>query len=561
MNVRRVARLLLPLMLLLVAFPAHAAAGWTVALTDKPISQLAVDQHNNLRVYAAGNDANQNAYVYRSEDGGISWEWAGTGLGQFTVFSFASSFTEPDRLLIGGWNNVTHTGALYKSSDAGNSWTSIGSLVGNQPAQAVGFGNDTAETMFVGTDLALWVSYDSGNSFSQDRAGLCPTPNVHAFAGDYQEPGTLYFGLDAGTCGGVFTSPDSGKVLFVASNGLPGFNPTTTVLKLAADINNGTGLALAGVPSAARVQTGPVPYSLWRTDNHGTLWTPVADTDPISGIVWDGANDFNVYYTSSSGLYVSHDQARTFNWASSAGAGGPVTFMARPARLLVGSTHGVAVFDLASGPISQTVPATSNPAPAAPGAAPVSTAGAKPVATPLGSGQSFTFPQTGHTVSGVWLDYLKSHGDVDISGYPRSEVIVDPLSGLTVQYFQRFVLEWHPELGFIQRRLLTDAIHPGLDAAVPNPGGSTVYFSQTGHSVSDTAPNGDHTGFLSFFLAHGHEATFAYPLEEPKMVNGRWTQRFQAAVMEAHAENPDPYKVQLELLGDEYIAAKGLGFK
>ncbi|MDE3078277.1 MAG: N-acetylmuramoyl-L-alanine amidase, partial [Chloroflexota bacterium] len=74
-------------------------------------------------------------------------------------------------------------------------------------------------------------------------------------------------------------------------------------------------------------------------------------------------------------------------------------------------------------------------------------------------------------------------------------------------------------------------------------------------------PNGDFTGFLSFFLAHGHEATFAYPLEEPKMVNGRWTQRFQAAVLEVHPENAAPYKGQLELLGDEYIAAKGLGFK
>ena len=369
-------RLLLPFLLLLVAAPAQAAGAWTASLTNLSITYLAVDQHNNNTVYAAGNDASQNAYVYRSTDGGVTWTPASQGLGQFTVFSFASSFTQPERLLIGGWNPATHQGAFYKSNDGGNSWTSMSALIGNQPAQAVAFGNDTADTMFAGTDQQLWVSYDGGSTFTMDRAGACPTPNVHAISGDHQiqeampfadtfaPTGSLYLGLDAGTCGGVFVSPDSGTTLINASNGLPGLNPTQSVLQLAADTNNRSGLALAGVPAAAHAQTGPVPYSLWKTQNHGLLWTPVADTDTISSIVWDGANDFNAYYTSTSGLYASHNQGATFNWVSNAGASGPVALMSSPSRIIVGGAHGVGVFDLSTGAaIPTSPPAGNSPAP------------------------------------------------------------------------------------------------------------------------------------------------------------------------------------------------------
>ncbi|MHB8618381.1 MAG: WD40/YVTN/BNR-like repeat-containing protein, partial [Chloroflexota bacterium] len=121
----------------------------------------------------------------------LTWSWSGNGLGQFTVYSFASAFARPDSLLIGGWNQTSHTGALYKSDDGGATWTNISRLVDNQPAQAVAFANGTEQTIFVGTDLQLWVSYDGGKTFAGDSAGACPTPNVHAIAGDQQQPGSL----------------------------------------------------------------------------------------------------------------------------------------------------------------------------------------------------------------------------------------------------------------------------------------------------------------------------------------------------------------------------------
>jgi hypothetical protein len=53
------------------------------------------------------------------------------------------------------------------------------------------------------------------------------------------------------------------------------------------------------------------------------------------------------------------------------------------------------------------------------------------------------FPETGHVVSYAFLDYYRSHGGLDIFGYPRSEFMLE--NDRIVQYFQRARMEWHPE--------------------------------------------------------------------------------------------------------------------
>lgn len=53
------------------------------------------------------------------------------------------------------------------------------------------------------------------------------------------------------------------------------------------------------------------------------------------------------------------------------------------------------------------------------------------------------YPQTGHTLSYAFLLYFDSHGGLDISGYPITELLME--QGTVVQYFQRAKMEWHPE--------------------------------------------------------------------------------------------------------------------
>ncbi|HEX5417411.1 MAG TPA: hypothetical protein VFZ25_17235, partial [Chloroflexota bacterium] len=181
---------------------------------------------------------------------------------------------------------------------------------------------------------------------------------------------------------------------------------------------------------------------------------------------------------------------------------------------------------------------------------------------------------TGHTVSGDWLGWIRAHGDVDTVGLPRTNVIRDPATGQQVQYFQRVILEYHPENSGdqrFQRRLLGDSLYPGADPPVgasnPPPGPARYFPAASGgtptglgHFVADYTRSGQYVGFKSFFDSHGGVAVLGFPKEEPKLRDGLWTQRFQAGVLQYHSGNPPGYRVQLELVGDEYIKAKGLGY-
>ncbi len=194
---------------------------------------------------------------------------------------------------------------------------------------------------------------------------------------------------------------------------------------------------------------------------------------------------------------------------------------------------------------------------------------------------------TGYAVSGPWLEYLRTYGDVDNLGYPRSPVVVDPMDDTQcVQYFQRVVLEWQPDNPpeyRIQRRLLAaSSAKAAPPARASGPNGHDYWhfpFGERGlgHAVSNTAPDGTRIRFKEYFDRHGGENAFGYPMEPPALRRGadgvtRWTQRFQAAFFEHHAEfdqdglKPEtdlPWRtwvVQLRLLGDEYLREEGLPF-
>jgi hypothetical protein len=76
-------------------------------------------------------------------------------------------------------------------------------------------------------------------------------------------------------------------------------------------------------------------------------------------------------------------------------------------------------------------------------------------------------------------------------------------------------------------------------------GASTcAYAQETGHNI--------HGLFLEYYLAHNGAANFGMPLTEAFIENGFLVQYFQRARMELHPENPEPFRVLLGLLGEQY---------
>jgi photosystem II stability/assembly factor-like uncharacterized protein len=547
---------------LTVVSPLHAGVGaFTTQLSGRTFNHIAVDPANPKVVYAAGSDTSMNTYLFKSVDSGSTWAATGTGLGQFVVFALAVGKANDSIVYIGGYNFNSHTGALYQSTNAGTSFTQVASNLGDNSVQAIEIDPTNASVSYVGLNHGLAKSSD-GTTWSM-LPGMVNN-NVQSLAIDHSPVPVLYAGTNATSNPGVWKSMDGGQTWTVINNGLP----AGSVLYLAVDVTINSTL-YAGVANAP-----DQPFQLLKTTNAGQQWTSLRQTDPMTALVVDSQNGLNVYYETQNSVFGSGDGGTTWKQIYTSGGGALGVDGLNPQTYYVGASNGL---------LTYTAPPALLPTPTP---APLPSPGT----TPLGSGASFTFPQTGHTVSGIWLDFLKTHGDVDNLGYPRTEVIADPANNSqTAQYFQRLVLEYHPEQQApyqIQRRLLGDILYPGVDPAVDpaanRPSGDAVYFPNTvgrgsGHFVANVAPDGSPTLFKQYFDTHGKEDAFGYPKEEPKqrqLADGQmhWTQRFQSAVFEYHGENDKAglnpsgvpwrnFRVQLELLGDEYIAKNNLPFK
>jgi hypothetical protein len=192
---------------------------------------------------------------------------------------------------------------------------------------------------------------------------------------------------------------------------------------------------------------------------------------------------------------------------------------------------------------------------------------AKPIlpATVPGTG-SQTFAATSKTVNGVFLDYWNSNGGLAQQGYPISDMMQEQSQTdgkfYTVQYFERAVFEYHPELSGNNQVLLSllgvfryNSIYPnGASGQVADKSGT--FFAQTGHYVGGE--------FLKYWQSHGGLAQQGYPISdeftEVSPLDGKsyTVQYFERAVFELHPENQAPYNVLLSQLGTfQYGASYG----
>jgi len=173
---------------------------------------------------------------------------------------------------------------------------------------------------------------------------------------------------------------------------------------------------------------------------------------------------------------------------------------------------------------------------------------------------SRTFPETGKTVKGPFLDYWDANGGLVQLGYPISDEIQEKSDTdgktYTEQYFERAELEAHPEnkapndvlpslLGVYRYK---EKYPNGAPNEVPNTAPGSVLFKETGKRLGGP--------FLDYWNANGGLARWGYPisdeLREKSALNGQpyTVQYFERAEFELHPENKPPYNVLLSQLGN-----------
>ena len=189
-----------------------------------------------------------------------------------------------------------------------------------------------------------------------------------------------------------------------------------------------------------------------------------------------------------------------------------------------------------------------------------------PVATPtpipveaIPGNNSRTFPETGKTVKGLFLDYWNNNGGLSQIGYPISDLVgeISELNGgaYTVQYFERAVLEYHPEnqppYNVLLSQLGTYQYKQKYPSGAANQkvanGTQATRFPETGKTVSGK--------FLEYWRSRGGVALQGYPISEEftevSPLDGKTytVQYFERAVFELHPENQAPFDVLLSQLG------------
>ncbi len=263
-------------------------------LSDLRIRCLAVSPTDPAVVFAGA-----PAGGFRSTDGGRSWTPLANGFPAAQVDSLAIDPSNVSRVYAAG-----ATGTLARSTDGGASWAAIGnSAVTSVRPRVIAVDPMHSSTIYLATlDGGVFRSDDGGGSWTSKNTGLIDffgnLPTVTALAVDPTNASRLYVGSSAGL---VFRSDDGASSWTEYDD--PSFTTQVVTMAVASD---GTALAALQQGITLRRPTDPawsgVPYvsSYVRAASIGGPAVPLyaafgnlpSDTGGLAR--WDGGSAFSV---------------------------------------------------------------------------------------------------------------------------------------------------------------------------------------------------------------------------------------------------------------------------
>lgn len=153
------------------------------------------------------------------------------------------------------------------------------------------------------------------------------------------------------------------------------------------------------------------------------------------------------------------------------------------------------------------------------------------------------FPETGHAVKGIFLQYYKAAKDPLLYfGYPISEQMISK-DGRTVQYFQRARFEVNSEQKIQLSALGSLTYQPKSPLTINNPSACEMY--PTGFPVC--------LAFLDFYKANGGATQFGNPISPFESSDGLIVQYFEKTRFEWRADRPAAQRVTISDLGRIYF--------
>ncbi|MBM3152818.1 MAG: hypothetical protein FJZ96_11575 [Chloroflexi bacterium] len=229
----------------------------------------------NLCVQTPGREHFPQKGMYRSRDGGRSWEQLTAPFVEASILRVAVHPQDAGTVYVG-----TGVG-LYLSLDGGDNWQHISAVVGAALSAGaldpdmslrtapviydVDFDPFDAQTLYLASEPgAVLRSQDGGATWQQASAGMDPNEPVVDLLPDPNRPGVIYA---ASKLSGVFVSTDGGDTWTRLNNGMG--RSDVQVLALSQDGtvlyagtasgSGGAGVWRLGMPTGTPLQPGEVP--------------------------------------------------------------------------------------------------------------------------------------------------------------------------------------------------------------------------------------------------------------------------------------------------------------
>jgi len=211
-------RLFLSVLLLLIGLPLLGCN------RSDAIVVIQLHPKNPDIIYVATND-----YIYKTRDGGLSWENLSRGMSHSRVIAMAIDPAYPATVYAGMKGD-----AVFKSHDGGQRWTPMRTGLDDATITSVvnQFLFDPADSqhIFVATTMGVFETKNGGEQWIKRMEGMKEVLMVVTLGMDPTQPSTLY----AGTSGGVYKSVDQAGHWEQVNNGLvpPGMLKTSRALNV-----------------------------------------------------------------------------------------------------------------------------------------------------------------------------------------------------------------------------------------------------------------------------------------------------------------------------------------
>ena len=254
---------------------------------------IALNPVNPNILYVATND-----YIYKTRDGGQTWENLSRGLSHSRVISMAIDPLYSATVYAG-----TKGDAVFKSYDGGQRWVSQRAGLDDVTFTSVvnQFAVDPAENnhLFVATTMGMFESQNGGETWQKRMDGMKEVLMVVTVAVDPTRPAFMY----AGTSGGVYKTVNRGARWEKVNNGL--------VLPEVLKSSRALGVTAVQVdPHSPDTVYAATLNGIYKTTDGAQSWKRIGESLPdqmISAMLLD-RSAANVLYTASrQGIHKSED--------------------------------------------------------------------------------------------------------------------------------------------------------------------------------------------------------------------------------------------------------------